>query len=56
VSPAVWALYERALERFGPIPTLVEWDTNVPPLDVLLAEARQADARLRGRASDAHAA
>jgi uncharacterized protein (UPF0276 family) len=56
VSPAVWVLYERALERFGPIPTLVEWDTNVPPLDVLLAEARQADARLRGQTSDAHAA
>ena len=40
----VWSLYEEALRRFGPVPTLVEWDTDVPPLDVLLGEARHADA------------
>jgi hypothetical protein len=39
-------LYERALRRFGPAPTLVEWDTDVPPLDVLLGEAAKAQARL----------
>jgi uncharacterized protein len=38
----VWGLYEEALTRFGPVPTLIEWDTNVPPLDVLLGEAGHA--------------
>jgi hypothetical protein len=42
VIDAVWALYQEALERFGPVPTLIEWDTSVPPLDVLLGEARHA--------------
>ena len=42
VAPAVWALYAEALARFGPVPTLVEWDTNVPPLEVLLGEAARA--------------
>jgi hypothetical protein len=46
VSDPVWMLYERALRRFGPAPTLVEWDTDVPPLDVLLGEAAKAQARL----------
>jgi uncharacterized protein (UPF0276 family) len=40
----VWSLYETALQRFGPVPTLIEWDQNVPPLDVLVEEARHADA------------
>jgi uncharacterized protein (UPF0276 family) len=40
----VWSLFEEALRRFGPVPTLIEWDTNVPPLDVLVGEARYADA------------
>ena len=48
VPGPVWALYARALEKFGPVPTLIEWDTNVPALDVLLAEAATADAMLRG--------
>ena len=42
VVPAVWALYGEALARFGPVPTLIEWDTDVPPLEVLLDEAAQA--------------
>jgi hypothetical protein len=46
VAPEVWALYRQALARFGAVPTLVEWDTNVPALDVLLAEAAQAAALL----------
>lgn len=46
VRPAVWALYEHALQRFGAVPTLIEWDTDVPPLAVLLAEAQQATDRL----------
>jgi uncharacterized protein len=40
----VWLLYEEALRRFGPVPTLIEWDQNVPPLEVLVEEARHADA------------
>jgi uncharacterized protein (UPF0276 family) len=43
VCQAVWALYREALQRFGPIPTLIEWDTDVPRLEVLLAEAAHAD-------------
>lgn len=39
VKPPVWALYRHALQRFGNIPTLMEWDTDIPELDVLLAEA-----------------
>jgi uncharacterized protein (UPF0276 family) len=42
----VWSLYEEALRQFGPVPTLIEWDNNIPPLDVLLEEARHADARI----------
>jgi len=45
VADAVWLLYERALRRFGPVPTLIEWDTDVPALDVLLDEASLARAR-----------
>jgi uncharacterized protein (UPF0276 family) len=43
VAPPVWDLYRAALERFGRVPTLVEWDTNIPPLDELLGEARKAE-------------
>ena len=44
VRPDVWALCEHALKRFGPLPVLVEWDTDVPPLAVLLGEAAHAAA------------
>jgi len=44
VRPDVWALCEHALKRFGPLPVLVEWDTDVPPLEVLLGEAAHAAA------------
>ncbi|HEV8257400.1 MAG TPA: DUF692 domain-containing protein [Casimicrobiaceae bacterium] len=47
VVPAVWALYVEALARFGPVPTLIEWDTNVPPLEDLLDEAAHAELVLR---------
>jgi len=46
VPPEVWALYEETIERLGPVPTLVEWDTDIPPLEVLLEEARTATAIL----------
>jgi uncharacterized protein len=43
VCEAVWALYAVAIERFGRVPTLIEWDSNIPALAVLLEEARKAD-------------
>ena len=43
VSKPVWDLYAHALDRFGPKPTLIEWDSRLPPLPVLLGEARYAD-------------
>ena len=46
VSDPVWALYERALAVIGPRPTLIEWDSALPPLEVLLAEAGKAQTRL----------
>ncbi len=42
VCDAVWELYRHAIGRFGPVPTLIEWDTDVPALDVLLDEATRA--------------
>ena len=42
VCDAVWAVYRHAIRRFGAVPTLVEWDTDVPALDVLLDEAGKA--------------
>jgi uncharacterized protein (UPF0276 family) len=39
VCQAVWSLYRHALACFGPVPTLIEWDTNIPELAVLLREA-----------------
>ncbi len=42
VAAPVWALYRHALRRFGAVPTLIEWDTDVPGLDVLLDEAGRA--------------
>ena len=39
VKPPVWALYQHAVKHFGNMPTLIEWDTDIPALDVLLAEA-----------------
>jgi uncharacterized protein len=44
VAEDVWALYARALARCGKRPTLIEWDTGIPPLDVLLAHAVRARA------------
>ncbi|WEX74090.1 DUF692 domain-containing protein [Sinorhizobium numidicum] len=43
VPPAVWSLYAHAIRKIGPRPTLIEWDTDVPPLEVLLGEAMWAD-------------
>jgi hypothetical protein len=42
VRPEVWALYEAALRRLGPVSTLIEWDDRVPELEALAAEAARA--------------
>jgi uncharacterized protein (UPF0276 family) len=42
VSEEVWTLYRQAIARFGAVPTLIEWDNEIPPLDVLLDEAQRA--------------
>jgi uncharacterized protein (UPF0276 family) len=43
----VWRLLDAALARTGPVPVLVEWDTDIPELSVLLAEAETADAAIQ---------
>ena len=42
VCDEVWSLYRHTLQRFGGVPTLIEWDTDIPELDVLLDEAARA--------------
>jgi len=44
IAAPVWRLYKAALQRFGAIPTLIEWDTDIPALEVLQGEAAQAAA------------
>jgi uncharacterized protein (UPF0276 family) len=44
VCDAVWQLYATALERFSGVPALIEWDADIPALEVLVAEAHKADA------------
>ncbi len=46
VIPEVWALYESAIARTGAVATLVEWDTDIPELPVLLEEVSKAQTRL----------
>lgn len=52
VSDAVWKLYEVAIRRCGPIPTLVEWDSEIPDWPVLKAQAGVAQAILDSCAAD----
>jgi uncharacterized protein len=57
VAEAVWSLYDQALTLLGPVPTLIEWDTAIPPLEILLAEAAIAQHHLeRTRRDHADAA
>jgi len=46
VCPAVWQLYRETLGRLGRVPTLIEWDLDLPPLERLLEEAGRAEACL----------
>jgi uncharacterized protein len=43
VAEPAWDLYAHAIRRFGPKPTLIEWDNDMPALAVLLGEAARAD-------------
>jgi uncharacterized protein (UPF0276 family) len=57
VVDPVWQLYRRALDRCGPIATLIEWDNDVPAWPVLFAEAQSAEAIMeRVRREQNHAA
>lgn len=56
VDDAVWALYDRAVIRFGATPTLIEWDTRIPAFATLEAEAARAQLVLDERAGASNAA
>jgi uncharacterized protein len=56
VCDDVWSLLDYAYGRLGPVPTLLERDFNIPPLEVLLAELRQVDALQRRHAVTRHVA
>ncbi|MEX0807691.1 MAG: DUF692 domain-containing protein [Dongiaceae bacterium] len=59
VCDDVWSLYRGIVEKEGPIPTLIEWDAKIPPLDTLIAEAGKAQhmlGRICETVDDAHAA
>ena len=49
VAPPVWALYRQTVARLGPVPTLIEWDNDIPPLPVLLNEMQTADRLMEER-------
>jgi uncharacterized protein len=54
VCAEVWDLYGLAIRRFGPRHTLIEWDTDIPALDVLVAEAAHADRIVQEIAEQEH--
>jgi uncharacterized protein (UPF0276 family) len=57
IATAVWPLYEQALELFGAVPTLIEWDNELPPLSTLIAESAHATKFLTAAGEEvAHAA
>lgn len=56
VAPAVWQLFERLINEHGPIPSMIEWDSDIPPLARLLEERSQAQRVLdqyRDKSTDA---
>ncbi len=55
VAEAAWALYRRALGLTGPIPTVIEWDNDVPPFPILSGEVARAQATLAEEAVRADA-
>ncbi|HEY0714752.1 MAG TPA: DUF692 family protein, partial [Polyangia bacterium] len=42
VRDEVWALYQQAVQRFGAVPTLIEWDDKIPSLARVVAESDRA--------------
>ena len=52
VSAAVWRMYEESLELFGALPTIIEWDENLPELRVIEAEAAHARALSNERSAE----
>lgn len=56
VCSAVWQLYREAIALFGRVPTLIEWDTDIPALGVLLEEADRAEQIMMSEAGHARAA
>lgn len=46
VADIVWKLFALTLKRTGPVPTLIEWDNDVPTFSVLMNELRKADSLL----------
>jgi uncharacterized protein len=53
VGDEVWAQFGEAVRRYGPRPTLIEWDTDIPALPVLLEEAAKAERVIQQADSDA---
>lgn len=47
VSPQVWQLFQQCLERYGPVPSMIEWDNDLPSLERLLQEYAMADSALQ---------
>ena len=52
VDALVWRLFEDAIGRLGPTPTLIEWDSNIPAWPELQAEAERAEAVLAAAAPE----
>ena len=55
VAEPAWKLYAHAIRRFGPQPTIVEWDNDLPALAVLTEEAAKADRIREAAREDRHA-
>lgn len=55
VCQEVWALYAHAIQRFGPLPTLLEWDTHIPSFEFLIKEASKARIYLSSEKEALHA-
>jgi uncharacterized protein (UPF0276 family) len=53
VHPPVWELYRETIQHLGPVPTLIEWDNNIPEFEVLIDEASKAQKVLTDMAAAA---
>lgn len=52
VTDPVWKLYTRAIKRAGSVPTLIEWDNDIPEWKILFAEATRAEEIMAARQSN----